>query len=152
MFGSPETTSGGRALPFYASVRLDIRRIGSVKQGEKVVANQIRVKVSKNKMAPPFRQAEFDIEFQKGISKSGEIIDLGIQSGIIRKSGAWFFVSSTNHQLGQGREKSKIYLEQNVELAKELENLIKEKLLVRETPEGGEEVEDEVEVEVEKEE
>jgi len=134
MFGNPETTSGGRALPFYASVRLDIRRIGSIKQSERIIGNQIRVKVTKNKVAPPFRQAEFDIEFNKGISKSGEIIDLGVQAGLIRKSGTWYFVASDNKQLGQGREKAKVFLEENPATAKELAAAIKEKLLSNPPP------------------
>lgn len=103
MFGSPETTTGGNALKFYASVRLDIRRIGSVKEREEVVGNQTRVKVVKNKMAPPFKQVEFDIMYGEGVSKTGELIDLGVKAGIVEKSGAWF--SYNSQRLGQGREK-----------------------------------------------
>jgi recombination protein RecA len=126
MFGNPETTSGGVALKYYSSVRLDIRKIGSVKKGDDVVANQLRVKVSKNKVAPPFRTAEFDIEFGKGLSKSGEIIDLGLREKIIEKSGAWYAVTGTGQQLGQGREKAKQFLEQHPDVAATLEKSIRD--------------------------
>lgn len=128
MFGNPETTSGGNALKFYASVRLDIRRTGSIKKGDIVTANQIRVKVAKNKLAPPFRQAEFDIEFGHGISKVGELIDLGITTGILEKTGSWYAVAASGEQLGQGREKAKLFLLENPDKAAEMERLIKEKV------------------------
>ena len=111
MFGSPETTTGGNALKFYASVRLDIRRIGAIKDREEVVGNQTRVKVVKNKMAPPFKQVEFDIMYGEGISKTGELVDLGVKAGIVEKSGAWF--SYNGERLGQGRENAKTFLRDN---------------------------------------
>lgn len=119
MFGNPETTTGGNALKFYASVRLDIRRVTSIKDGDEVKGNQVRVKVIKNKVAPPFRKAEFDIMFGSGISKSGEIIDLGVQLGIVKKSGSWF--SYGDQKLAQGRDASKRLMEDNPELAEEIE-------------------------------
>ena len=119
MFGNPETTTGGNALKFYASVRLDIRRIGQLKDGDEVIGNQVRVKVVKNKVAPPFRKAEFDIMFGEGISKSGEIIDLGAELGIIKKSGSWFSYQDT--KLAQGRDAAKQVIQDNPELAEELE-------------------------------
>ena len=119
MFGSPETTTGGNALKFYSSVRLDIRRIGQIKDGEEVLGNQTRVKVVKNKVAPPFRKAEFEILFGQGISKIGEIVDLGVQYGIVKKSGAWF--SYEDAKIGQGREAAKRTLADNPELAEEIE-------------------------------
>lgn len=128
MFGNPETTSGGNALKFYASVRLDIRRTGSIKKGDLVTANQIRVKVAKNKLAPPFRQAEFDIEFGHGISKAGELIDLGITSGVLEKTGSWYAIASNGNQLGQGREKAKQHLLDHPQEAAEVERLIREKI------------------------
>jgi recombination protein RecA len=111
MYGSPETTTGGNALKFYASVRLDIRRIGAIKEREEVIGNQTRVKVVKNKLAPPFRQVEFDIMYGEGISKTGELLDLGVKSGIVEKSGAWF--SYDSQRLGQGRENSRQFLKDN---------------------------------------
>jgi recombination protein RecA len=126
MFGNPETTTGGNALKFYASVRLDIRRIGQLKDGENVSGNRVRVKVIKNKVAPPFRQCEFDILFGEGISKVGEIIDLGVEHGIIKKSGSWF--SYEDSKLGQGRDSVKQIFMDNPELAEEIEGRIKEKL------------------------
>lgn len=123
MFGSPETTAGGNALKFYASVRLDIRRIGSIKDRETVVGNQTRVKVVKNKMAPPFRQVEFDIMYGEGISKLGEIIDLGVNAGIVEKSGAWF--SAEGERIGQGRENAKQYLREHPEMLATLEAKIR---------------------------
>jgi len=129
MFGNPETTSGGNALKFYASIRLDIRRTGSIKKGDVVTANQIRVKVAKNKLAPPFRQAEFDIEFGHGISKAGELIDLGINNGILEKTGSWYGITSTGVQIGQGREKAKQHLIENPEQAAEIEKMIRDKVL-----------------------
>ena len=125
MFGSPETTTGGNALKFYASVRLDIRRIGTIKDKENPVGNQTRVKVVKNKMAPPFRQVEFDIMFGEGISKMGELIDLGVQGGFVEKSGAWF--SYGEQRIGQGRENAKQFMRDNPELAAKLENEIRAK-------------------------
>lgn len=122
MFGNPETTTGGNALKFYASVRLDIRRIGQLKDGEEVKGNQTRVKVVKNKVAPPFRKAEFDIMYGEGISRSGEIVDLGADLGVIKKSGSWYSYGET--KLGQGREAAKDCMKDNPELAEELEGLI----------------------------
>ncbi len=122
MFGNPETTTGGNALKFYASVRLDIRRATQLKDGEEIIGNQVRVKVVKNKVAPPFRKAEFDIMFGEGISRSGEIIDLGAELGIIKKSGSWYSYNDT--KLGQGRDAAKQCIQDNPELADELEALI----------------------------
>ncbi len=119
MFGSPETTTGGNALKFYASVRLDIRRIGSIKDRDEVVGNQTRVKVVKNKVAAPFKQVEFDITYGEGISKLGELLDLGVKAGIVEKSGAWF--SYDSQRLGQGRENSKNFLKENPQIADEIE-------------------------------
>jgi recombination protein RecA len=124
MFGSPETTTGGNALKFYSSVRLDIRRIGAIKNKDEIVGNQTRVKVVKNKMAPPFRQIEFDIMYGEGISKIGEILDLGVEYEIIKKSGSWFSYGDT--KLGQGRDAVKTLLQDNPELLDELEGKIKE--------------------------
>jgi recombination protein RecA len=123
MFGSPETTTGGNALKFYASVRLDIRRIGSIKDRETVVGNQTRVKVVKNKMAPPFRQVEFDIMYGEGVSKMGELIDLGVNAGLVEKSGAWF--SYDGQRIGQGRENAKTFMKDNPEVALKLETAIR---------------------------
>ena len=123
MFGNPETTTGGNALKFYSSVRLDIRRVTSIKDGDQVIGNQVRVKVVKNKVAPPFRKAEFEITFGEGISKIGEIVDLGVQYGIIQKSGSWFSYNGT--KLAQGRDATKAMIKDNPELAEELEGLIK---------------------------
>jgi recombination protein RecA len=124
MYGSPETTSGGNALKFYASVRLDIRRIGAIKDREEVVGNQTRVKVVKNKVAPPFKQVEFDIMYGEGVSKVGELIDLGVKAGVVEKSGAWF--SFDSQRLGQGRENSKSFLKSNPEIANRIERAIRE--------------------------
>jgi len=123
MFGNPETTTGGNALKFYASVRLDIRRIGAIKDRETVVGNQTRVKVVKNKMAPPFRVVEFDIMYGEGISKVGELIDLGVQAGVVEKSGAWF--AYDGQRVGQGRENAKQFLRENPEIANAIENKIR---------------------------
>ena len=139
MFGNPETTTGGNALKFYASVRLDIRRVTSIKDGDEVKGNQVRVKVVKNKVAPPFRKAEFDIMFGTGISKSGEIIDLSVQLGIIKKSGSWY--SYGDQKLAQGRDASKKLMEDNPELAEEIESKIMAQLtgkkldILQDTPE-----------------
>ena len=124
MFGSPETTTGGNALKFYASVRLDIRRIGSIKEREEVTGNQTRVKVVKNKLAPPFKQVEFDIMYGEGISKLGELLDLGVKAGIVEKSGSWF--SYNSQRLGQGRENAKQFLRENPNIAQEIENLLRQ--------------------------
>ena len=124
MFGSPETTSGGNALKFYASVRLDIRRIGQIKERDEVVGNQTRVKVVKNKLAPPFKQVEFDIMYGEGISKMGELIDLGVKAGIVEKSGAWF--SYDSQRLGQGRENAKQFLKDNPDISAAIETVIRQ--------------------------
>ncbi|EJF75809.1 recombinase RecA [Bartonella alsatica] len=124
MFGSPETTTGGNALKFYASVRLDIRRIGSIKDRDMIVGNQTRVKVVKNKLAPPFKQVEFDIIYGEGISKLGELIDLGVKVGIVEKSGAWF--SYNSQRLGQGRENAKQFLREHAEIATEIETALRQ--------------------------
>jgi recombination protein RecA len=123
MYGSPETTTGGNALKFYASVRLDIRRIGAIKDREEVVGNQTRVKVVKNKVAPPFKQVEFDIMYGEGVSKMGELIDLGVKAGVVEKSGAWF--SYDSQRLGQGRENAKAFLKQNPDVADKIEQTIR---------------------------
>jgi recombination protein RecA len=144
MYGSPETTSGGNALKFYASVRLDIRRIGAVKERDEVIGNQTRVKVVKNKLAPPFKQVEFDIMYGEGVSKMGEIIDLGVKAGVVEKSGAWF--SYDSQRIGQGRENAKAFLKANPDIAAKIEatvrqnaGLIAEQILA---DEGGEEKDD----------
>jgi recombination protein RecA len=124
MYGSPETTTGGNALKFYSSVRLDIRRIGAIKEREEVIGNQTRVKVVKNKLAPPFRQVEFDIMYGEGISKTGELLDLGVKSGIVEKSGAWF--SYDSQRLGQGRENSRQFLKDNPQIADIIEKSVRE--------------------------
>jgi recombination protein RecA len=123
MFGSPETTSGGNALKFYSSVRLDIRRIGAIKDRDEVVGNQTRVKIVKNKVAPPFKQVEFDIMYGKGISKRGELIDLGVKAGLVEKSGSWF--SYGDERIGQGRENAKNYLKENPRMALDIEDKIR---------------------------
>ncbi len=124
MFGNPETTTGGNALKFYSSVRLDIRRIEQIKSAQESIGNRVRVKVAKNKVAPPFKQAEFDIYFNEGISKTGELIDLGVAKGFIEKAGAWYSYNGT--RIGQGRENSKAYLKSNPEVSKEIETKILE--------------------------
>jgi recombination protein RecA len=124
MYGSPETTTGGNALKFYASVRLDIRRIGAIKERDETIGNQTRVKVVKNKVAPPFKQVEFDIMYGEGVSKFGELIDLGVKAGVVEKSGAWF--SYDSQRLGQGRENAKTYLKQHPEAAQSIEQAIRE--------------------------
>ena len=124
MFGSPETTSGGNALKFYASVRLDIRRIGAIKERDEVTGNQTRVKVVKNKLAPPFKLVEFDIMYGEGISKVGELLDLGVKAGVVEKSGTWF--SYGDQRIGQGRENAKHFLKANAEIAQAIERAIRE--------------------------
>ncbi|CAM5768681.1 protein RecA [Labrys miyagiensis] len=124
MYGSPETTTGGNALKFYASVRLDIRRVGAIKDREEVVGNQTRVKVVKNKVAPPFKQIEFDIMYGEGVSKVGELIDLGVKAGVVEKSGAWF--SYESQRLGQGRENAKQFLKENSDIANKIELAIRQ--------------------------
>ncbi len=126
MFGNPETTPGGRALKFYASMRLDIRRIASLKKGEEVVGNRVRVKVVKNKVAPPFRQAEFDLLFDEGISRSSNVIDLGVESQILQKSGSWILYEDT--KLGQGKDAARLFLKENPKLLLEIEDKVKERL------------------------
>ncbi|MCL8381776.1 MULTISPECIES: recombinase RecA [Xanthobacter] len=143
MYGSPETTTGGNALKFYASIRLDIRRIGAIKERDEVVGNQTRVKVVKNKLAPPFKQVEFDIMYGEGVSKTGELLDLGVKAGVVEKSGAWF--SHDSQRLGQGRENAKTFLKQNQEIAGRIEaairqnaGLIAEKILAGDPEEDAE--------------
>jgi recombination protein RecA len=123
MFGSPETTTGGNALKFYSSVRLDIRRVGSIKDRDEVVGNQTRVKVVKNKVAPPFKQVEFDIMYGEGISKTGELVDMGVKAGIVEKSGSWY--SYGDERIGQGRENAKQFLREHPEVALEIEDKIR---------------------------
>ncbi|OZB11574.1 MAG: DNA recombination/repair protein RecA, partial [Rhizobiales bacterium 39-66-18] len=124
MYGSPETTTGGNALKFYASVRLDIRRIGMIKERDEVIGNQTRVKVVKNKLAPPFKQVEFDIIYGEGVSKTGELLDLGVRAGVVEKSGSWF--SYDSQRLGQGRENAKTFLKQNAEVAGRIEAAVRQ--------------------------
>src|ERR671936_258746 len=124
MYGSPETTTGGHALKFYASVRLEIRRIGAIKERDEVVGNQTRVKVVKNKLAPPFKQVEFDIMYGEGISKAGELVDLGVKAGVVEKSGAWF--SYDSQRIGQGRENAKQFLKSNPDIADKIELAIRQ--------------------------
>ena len=124
MFGNPETTTGGRALKFYSSIRLDVRRIDSIKQGDNILGNRTRVRVVKNKLAPPFKQAEFDIMYGTGISKEGNILDAGVSADIINKSGSWY--SYGENRLGQGRENAKDFLKENPNIAQEIENKVKE--------------------------
>lgn len=142
MYGSPETTTGGNALKFYASVRLDIRRIGSIKERDEVVGNQTRVKVVKNKLAPPFKQVEFDIMYGEGVSKMGELIDLGVKAGVVEKSGAWF--SYDSQRLGQGRENAKAFLRQNADVAGRIEATIRQNagLIAEQILAGAAEAED----------
>ena len=139
MFGNPETTTGGNALKFYASVRLDIRRIGAIKKGEEVIGNQTRVKVVKNKLAPPFRQCEFDIIYNEGISKEGELIDIGSENGIVEKSGAWY--SFKKERIGQGKDNARQFLKDNPDVAREIEKLIRDKAMVAAGREGASEAE-----------
>ncbi len=151
MFGSPETTTGGNALKFYASVRLDIRRIGAVKDRDEIVGNQTRIKVVKNKLAPPFKQVEFDIMYGEGVSRTGELIDLGVTAGIVEKAGSWY--SYDSQRLGQGRENAKTFLKENSDVADEIElairqsaGLIGEKMLDGEVEQGSDD--DDVEISV----
>jgi recombination protein RecA len=123
MFGSPETTTGGNALKFYSSVRLDIRRIGAIKDRDEIVGNTTRVKVVKNKVAPPFKQVEFDIMYGEGISKTGELVDMGVKAGIVEKSGSWY--SYGDERIGQGRENAKTFLKENPDVAFEIEDKIR---------------------------
>ncbi len=127
MFGSPETTTGGNALKFYASVRLDIRRIGAIKKGDEILGNETRVKVVKNKLAPPFKKADFEILYGEGISRLGELIDMGVEQGIVDKAGAWY--SYEGERIGQGKENSRNYLKENPEIANEIETKLREQLL-----------------------
>ncbi len=133
MFGNPETTTGGNALKFYASVRMDIRRIGSIKKGDEVIGSETRVKVVKNKVAPPFRNAEFDVMYGEGISREGEILELGVQYGVLEKSGAWYIYNSD--RLGQGKDNCREFLKENPALAREIEDKIREKAGVKATAE-----------------
>jgi recombination protein RecA len=146
MFGSPETTTGGNALKFYSSVRLDIRRIGALKRGDEVIGNETRVKVVKNKMAPPFRQAVFEILYGEGVSREGELIELGVEHGLIKKSGAWY--SYGDDRIGQGKDNVRQFLKEHPEMASEIEAQLREKLLpkanaevVESAEEAGEPVE-----------
>jgi recombination protein RecA len=151
MFGNPETTTGGNALKFYASVRLDIRRIGQIKEREEVVGNQTRVKVVKNKVAPPFKQVEFDIMYGEGISKTGELVDLGVKAGIVEKSGAWF--SFGGERIGQGRENTKAFLKEHPKVGAEIEKAVRQNAglivdkMLQAAPEGDEAVDAETEPE-----
>ena len=140
MFGSPETTTGGNALKFYSSVRLDIRRIGAIKRGDEIIGNETRVKVVKNKMAPPFRQTEFEILYGEGSSFEGELIDLGVQNGLVDKSGAWYSYNGT--RVGQGKENVRQYLREHPETAEEIDRKLREMLLSKPKPAGEEEGED----------
>ncbi|MBN3728968.1 recombinase RecA [Burkholderia sp. Ac-20379] len=135
MFGNPETTTGGNALKFYASVRLDIRRIGSIKKNDEVIGNETRVKVVKNKVSPPFREAIFDILYGEGISRQGEIIDLGVQAKIVDKAGAWY--SYNGEKIGQGKDNAREFLRENADIAREIENRIRESLGVAAMPQDG---------------
>jgi recombination protein RecA len=141
MFGNPETTTGGNALKFYASVRLDIRRIGALKNGEEVVGNQTRVKVVKNKVAPPFREAEFEIMYGAGISRNGELIDIGVAQGLVEKSGSWY--SYNGERIGQGKENARTFLETHPDIARNIDAKLREKLL---PPKRGETLKDEAAV------
>ena len=144
MWGSPETTSGGRALKFYASVRIDIRRIETLKIGAEMIGNRVRAKIVKNKVAPPFKEAQFDIMFGQGISREGSLLDVGVDHGIVRKAGAWFTYDEI--QLGQGKENSKRFLRENVDIALQLETDVYKAVGLIESDESDEEViEDETE-------
>ncbi|MDO8336551.1 MAG: DNA recombination/repair protein RecA, partial [Candidatus Saccharibacteria bacterium] len=130
MFGNPETTTGGNALKFYSSVRLDIRRIGQIKQGDEIIGNRTKVKVVKNKVAPPFRVAEFDIMYNEGISKTGDVLDLAVDKEIVGKAGAWF--DYKDEKIGQGREATKLYLKENPKVLAEIEKKVREKVAAEE--------------------
>jgi recombination protein RecA len=145
MFGSPETTTGGNALKFYASVRLDIRRIGAIKKGDEIVGNETRVKVVKNKVAPPFKQAEFEIRYGKGISRQGELIDLGVKHGLVEKAGAWY--SYNGDRLGQGKDNAGTFMMENGDIAMDIETQLRDKLLTK--PGRRRPVADEAKVEAE---
>ena len=145
MFGNPETTPGGRALKFYSSVRLDVRRIETLKQGNEMIGNRTRVKVVKNKVAPPFKQAEFDIIYGEGISKEGNILDVGVNLDIITKSGSWY--SYNDQRIGQGRENSKQFLKENADITKEIESKIRENFQIAFSKSMGIYSEDDVEEE-----
>jgi recombination protein RecA len=145
MFGNPETTTGGNALKFYASVRLDIRRIGAIKKGDEIIGNETRVKVVKNKMAPPFKKAEFEILYGTGISREGELIDLGAKEGIVDKAGAWY--SYNGDRIGQGKDNVRNFLKEHPEIAQDIDNQLRSKLLetdvkVSEKDKTGEELEE----------
>ncbi len=147
MFGSPETTPGGRALKFYSSVRLDIRRIESIKDGAEITGNRTRVKVVKNKVAPPFRQAEFDIMYGKGISREGSLLDVGVELGIVKKSGAWF--TYEGEQLGQGRENAKAFLSENLDLMVEISERVRQEVGIEEVDENAIDLTDDTPAEIE---
>jgi recombination protein RecA len=147
MFGNPETTTGGNALKFYASVRLDIRRIGAIKKGEEVIGNQTRVKVVKNKVAPPFRQCEFDILYNEGISKEGELIDIGSEAGVVEKTGAWY--AYNKERIGQGKDNARVFLKEHPETAAEIEKRIREKVVTHGAAIGGAEEDEAVPEEAE---
>jgi recombination protein RecA len=142
MFGSPETTTGGNALKFYSSVRLDIRRIGAIKKGDEVVGNETRVKVVKNKVAPPFRKAEFEILYGEGISREGELIDLGVQNGLVDKAGAWY--SYKGDRIGQGKDNVRTYLKEHPEIADEIDAQLRALVFGKSAPAASEEIEAEV--------
>jgi recombination protein RecA len=143
MFGSPETTTGGNALKFYASVRLDIRRIGAIKKGEEILGSETRVKVVKNKVAPPFKQTEFDILYGEGISREGEIIELGVLHGFVEKAGAWY--SFQGNRIGQGKDNVRNFLKENAAMAAEIEGLIRAKLVTQPSAAVRRDLEEEVE-------
>jgi len=147
MFGNPETTTGGNALKFYASVRLDIRRIGAIKKGEEVIGSQTRVKVVKNKVAPPFRQTEFDIIYNEGISKEGELVDIGSENGVVDKTGAWY--SFNKERIGQGKDNARQFLKDNPDIAAEIEKRIREKAVAAVRAASGDEVAEEATAEEE---
>jgi recombination protein RecA len=143
MFGNPETTTGGNALKFYASVRLDIRRIGAIKKGDEILGNETRVKVVKNKVAPPFKQVEFDILYGEGISREGELIDMGVQANLVEKSGAWYSYNGT--RIGQGKDNVRTYLKENPDMAAEIEAKIREELLPKKVTITEDNLEDDIE-------
>jgi recombination protein RecA len=140
MFGNPETTTGGNALKFYASVRMDIRRIGSIKKGDEVTGSETRVKVVKNKVAPPFRQAEFDIMYGEGISREGEVLEIGVLHGVLEKSGAWYIYNGD--RLGQGKDNARDFLKENAALAREIEAKIREKAMGGASPAAADKAEE----------